>query len=77
MKGKHWGSLTASVESGYRTNVVGSHGGSPSGKFVAVKRSKEYATNVVGSHGGTPSGKFLGQTKGKIRHGSDFPAKAS
>lgn len=77
MKGKHWGKLTAPVNGEYRTNVHGSHGGSPSGKFVAVKRSKEYATNVVGSHGGTPSGKFLGQTKGKIRHGSDFPAKAS
>ncbi len=74
MKGKHWGSLTASVEPGYRTNVHGSHGGSPSGKMVAVSRTKEYATNVVGSHGGTPSGKFLGQTKDKIRHGSKLSA---
>ena len=73
MKGKSWGSLTASVSEGYRTNVHGSHGGSPSGKF-AVKRSKEYATNVAGSHGGSPSGKFLGKTKGKIRHGTDFPS---
>ena len=70
MKHKHWGSLTKQPGTEYQTNVVGSHGGSPSGKFVAVSRTKEYATNVVGSHGGSPSGKFLGQTGGHIRHGS-------
>lgn len=77
MKGKSWGKLTAPVDSGYRTNVVGTHGGRPSGKYVAVGRSKEYATNVVGSHGGKPSGKFLGQTQDKIRHGSKLSPERS
>ena len=70
MKGKHWGSLTKQPGTEYQTNVVGSHGGSPSGKFVANAAKEGYQTNVVGSHGGSPSGKFLGQTGGHIRHGS-------
>ena len=34
MKHKHWGSLTKQPGTEYQTNVVGSHGGSPSGKFL-------------------------------------------
>ena len=73
MKGKHWGKLTAPVAEGYRQVKHGDHGGSPSGKFVAVKRSKEYETNKVGSHGGKVSGKFLGHTKGN----KDLPINRS
>lgn len=64
MKGKSWGSLTASVGEGYRQVTNESHSGPPSGKFLPGPCSGEYRTNVAGSHGGTPSGKFLGDTKG-------------
>lgn len=77
MKGKSWGSLTAPVSGEFRTNTTRSASGKPSGKYVAVGRSKEYATNVVGSHGGKPSGKFLGQTGHKGRHGEKLTPKRS
>jgi hypothetical protein len=72
MKGKSWGKLPGSASEGYNrvSAESGRPKGKPSGKFVAVGRSKEYATNVVGSHGGKPSGKFLGQTGQNSRHGS-------
>ena len=70
MKGKSWGKLPGSASEGYNQVSTRSAKGKPSGKFVAVGRSKEYVTNVVGSHGGKCSGKFLGQTGQNSRHGS-------
>ncbi len=73
MKGKHWGKLTKQPGTEYQQVKHGTHGGTPSGSMIPKAYGKEYQHGkVVGSHGGSPSGKFLGQTKGKIRHGSDL-----
>lgn len=72
MKGKSWGGLAHDSVSSEYSQVSAEGGrpkGKPSGKYVAVGRSKEYVSNVHGSHGGKPSAKFVGQTGGNIRHG--------